>query len=91
MELVSFLTGSVLLYFAIKLLLTKIFIDILGKFFTHPFTLGIIALTFLGLFLAPDFFQPYVDLFAKYFIDGVKSLFSLAWRIIEEMFASVLS
>jgi len=89
-ELVTFLTGSVFLFFGLKILLMKVFIDTIKAIVLHKYTLTIILAVILGMIFMPDIISPYLDLFLKYFTNGIKSILDFIWGIITQMFDSII-
>lgn len=89
-ELVTFLTGSVFLFFALKLLLMKVFVDILKGIVLHPYMLTILGLCVVAYIIMPDIVTPYYDLTITYFVNGITSIFTFIFGIIEDMFSSLL-
>jgi len=89
-ELVTFLTGSVFLYFALKMLLMKVFYDTIKAVVLHKYSLIIIFSVILGMIFMPDVVYPYVEITLKYFINGLKGVFTFVWDIVEHMFNSII-
>jgi len=89
-ELVTFLTGSVFLFFGLKLLLMKVFFDIIKAVVLHKYSLTIIFSVILGMIFVPDLISPYLELFLTYFTDGIKSILTFVWGIVSQMFESLI-
>lgn len=88
-DIVSLLTGSFFLYFGIKLLLTKIFVDIAYWVFTNKLVLiilvgGIISYTILPVT------QPYINATINLFIQSIISIVNYIWTIIYNILHSIL-
>lgn len=88
-ELVSFLTGSFFLYFGIKMLLTKVFLDIGMWLFTNKWVLLILVGGILSYTLLP-LTQPYIDSTIDLFIGGVISIMEYLWDILHNLLTSIL-
>jgi hypothetical protein len=89
-ELISFITGSVFLFIALKILLMKVFFDTIKAVVLHKYSIIIILAVIVSFLIVPDVVTPYFDMFLEYFINGIQSIFTFTWEILTQMFESIL-
>lgn len=89
MELVTFITGSFFLYIGIKMLLTKIFIDIGLFVFTNKYVVLGLVLLILSYTLLP-LTQPFIDSLIDLIVGSVVSIFNYLWEVLETIIEDII-